>query len=157
MRIEPPATSEADDVVDLWVALARSQRGHGSHLHDESNRVRAREAIVGHAVTGSLFVAYDPDPVGFIMFEMDSGTYAQDVTRGVVQNVYVRPDRRREGVGSALLSAAEDALAAEGADVVSLEALADNDGARRFYRRHGYEPHRVELEKRVESDTKEAG
>jgi len=35
--------------------------------------------------------------------------------------------------------------------VVALETMADNEAARRFYRRHGYEPHRIELER--ESDT----
>jgi ribosomal protein S18 acetylase RimI-like enzyme len=33
-----------------------------------------------------------------------------------------------------------------------LEVLAGNETARRFYETHGYEPHRVEMEKAPESD-----
>lgn len=157
MRIERPATSEASDVVDLWVDLARGQREHGSHLRAEVNRATVRDAIVSHIVTDGLDVAYDPDPVGFVMYGLETGSYEQDVTRGVVRNLFVLPERRGEGIGSALLDAAETALRDAGAEVISLEAMADNDDARRFYAQHGYETHRVELEKRVESDTKQRG
>jgi ribosomal protein S18 acetylase RimI-like enzyme len=92
----------------------------------------------------------DPDadaPVGFVMFDLETGTYAQDVSRGVVRNLYVRPPHRQAGVGAALLDAAEASLAEAGADVAALEAMADNDRARSFYADHGYTPHRVEVEK----------
>lgn len=85
--------------------------------------------------------------LGFVMFGLETGGYEQDVTRGVVHNLYVRPPHRDRGVGSALLDAAESALAERGADVVSLEAMLANQAAVRFYRRNGYRCHRVELEK----------
>ncbi|PSP54586.1 hypothetical protein BRC82_09600 [Halobacteriales archaeon QS_1_67_19] len=87
------------------------------------------------------------------MFDVEAGAYEQDADRGIVQNVYVVERRRNEGIGSSLLAAAEAALTDAGADAVALEVMADNEAARRFYRRHGYDPHRVELEKPVESDT----
>ena len=95
----------------------------------------------------------DSELVGFVTFGVESSNYEQDVVRGVVQNIYVVPARRGEGIGSALLDAAEERLAAAGADAVSLEVMAANADARRFYRRHGYASHRVELEKSVENDT----
>jgi ribosomal protein S18 acetylase RimI-like enzyme len=91
--------------------------------------------------------------VGFVMFGLEGGDYEQTVTRGVVHNLFVVPERRSEGVGSALLRRAEEDLSAFGADVVSLEAMAANADARRFYERHGYRTHRVELEKSARSDT----
>jgi ribosomal protein S18 acetylase RimI-like enzyme len=51
-----------------------------------------------------------------------------------------------------LLDAAETALVDRGADVLAIEAMADNDGARRLYRRRGYDPHRVQFERPVEAD-----
>jgi ribosomal protein S18 acetylase RimI-like enzyme len=95
----------------------------------------------------------DGEIVGFVTFGVETGRYDLDATRGVVQNVFVVPERRDEGVGSGLLEAAERRLADAGTDVVTLEVMADNDAARRFYRRHGYSSHRVEMEKSVESDT----
>lgn len=91
--------------------------------------------------------------VGFVMFDIEAGAYEQDATRGMVRNLFVRPAYRDAGVGTRLLAAAEDALADAGVDAVALDVLADNEAARRFYRRHGYRPHRVELEKSMRSDT----
>lgn len=93
-----------------------------------------------------------PTIVGFVTFGVESGRYDLDVTRGVVYNLFVRERHRGAGVGSRLLAAAESALVDAGVDVISLEAMAGNEDARRFYQRHGYHPHRVELEKSVRGD-----
>ncbi|WP_101298234.1 GNAT family N-acetyltransferase [Halegenticoccus soli] len=154
MNIDTPEIAEADVVADLWVRLARGQREYGSHLAADANRAAVREAVTRHIVTDGLLVARDPEIVGFVMFGLEIGSYEQEVCRGLVRNLYVRADRRGEGIGSALMGAAEARLTARGADVVSLEAMASNRDAIRFYRRHGYRPHRIELEKRVESDNK---
>lgn len=156
MTVESADPEDVEAVADLWVDLAAGQRTHGSHLLAGPNRGVVRDALVRHAVLGGLLVAREGDAiVGFVMFEPESGSYEQDADRGIVHNLYVVPERRGEGVGSALLAAAEDALADEGADVVALEVMAENDAARRFYRRHGYEPLRLELERDLdpESDT----
>lgn len=157
VTIDAPGADAAGTVTDLWVELAAGQREHGSHILAETNRARIRERILRHAVNDTLLVAREDGVVGFVTVEHESGTYAQDDTRGVVTNLYVRPEYRGEGVGSALLGAAEDRLRELGVDTVALEVMADNEAARRFYRRAGYEPHRVELEKPVESDTHSKG
>lgn len=160
MQIVPPSTADVDALADLWVALARGQRAYRSHIRAEPNRLTAREAIARAVVTDRVRVARDPDLVGFVMYDVEAGRYDQDVVRGVVHNVYVTPDHRGEGVGSALLAAAEAELAEAGADVVALEAMADNEAALDLYERRGYRPHRVELEKRVDAsqnDTHSSG
>jgi ribosomal protein S18 acetylase RimI-like enzyme len=152
--IDAPDTEAAGAVADLWVDLAREQRAFGSHLHAERNRATIREAVVRHIIAGGLLVARDGEEiVGFVMFGPESERYEQDVSRGVVRNIVVRPDYRNEGIGAELLAAAESSLREADFDVVSLSALADNEAARRFYARHGYEPHRVDLEKPLENDT----
>ena len=157
VTIGTPGAEAAETVTDLWVALAAGQRRHDSHILAEANRARIRERILRHAVNDTLLVARENGLLGFVTVERESGTYAQDDTRGVVTNLYVRPEHRGEGVGSALLGAAEHRLQELGADAVALEVMADNEDARQFYRRAGYRPHRVELEKPVESDTHSKG
>jgi ribosomal protein S18 acetylase RimI-like enzyme len=153
VTVERPATEAADTVADMWVDLAEDQRRHGSHLLAEPNRERIREAAVRGILTQSLLVARDgEETVGFVTFTVESGIYEQDVTRGLLENVYVAPGRRGEGVGSALLAAAEERLRERGCEVFYLEVLAGNDDARRFYHRHGYEPHRVQLERPADFD-----
>jgi ribosomal protein S18 acetylase RimI-like enzyme len=157
--IESASLDDIDTLVDLWVALARGQRTYDSHLAAEGNRTPVRAALAHHVVADGVRTARADDGeragdiVGFVMFGLEDGDYEQTVTRGVIHNLFVLPARRGVGVGGALLAHAERALADAGADVFSLEAMATNDGARRFYERRGYRVHRVELEKSARSDT----
>ena len=154
MDVERPTTDDLNALVEQWVALASEQRAHGSHLAAEGNRETVRETIARAIVTDCARVARDDgDLLGFVTYEPANSQYEGDVTRGYVQNLYVRPDARGAGVGAALLDAAERALADLGADVVSLETLADNAAARRFYRRRGYDVHRVTMEKSVAAES----
>ena len=146
--IARPSTDAAGAIVEMWVDLATDQRRHGSHLVAEPNRERVREAILRGIATDSVLVAtVDDELVGFVTFAVESGVYEQDVRRGLVENLYVVPDHRGEGVGTSLLESAEARLRERGCDVLFLEMLTANEGARRFYRRAGYEPHRIELER----------
>ncbi|MFA1612025.1 GNAT family N-acetyltransferase [Halobellus rubicundus] len=150
VAIERPDVSEVDALVDLWIALATGQRAHDSHLLPEANRATVRDTLARHAVTGGVQVARrDGEIVGFVTFGPEEGAYEQDVTRGVVRNVYVRPAYRGEGIGAELMDVAESALESAGATVVSLEAMAANERARAFYRERGYAPHRIQFEKAV--------
>ncbi len=154
VEIEPADTDDVDALADLWVELAVDQRRHGSHLRSTENRSRIRETIVQHVVTETALVARRPGSItGFVTFGLERGHFRQDVTRGIIYNIYVRDSARGEGIGSALLSAAEDSIEARGADVIALESMAENDSAQEFYRRHGYTPHRIELEKPINGDT----
>jgi ribosomal protein S18 acetylase RimI-like enzyme len=152
--VEPARMADCDELASLWVSLADGQRDHGSHLLAEPNRTRARDSIAGHVVSDGVRVVREGPTetgtvVGFVTFSAGTEGYEQDRTRGRVENLFVRPDHRDEGIGSALLAAAEAALAARGCEAVTLEVLADNAAARRFYRRAGYGDHRVEMEREL--------
>lgn len=150
MCVTPATADDIEAVTDQWIALARGQREYGSTLLAEANRGAVRESIARSVVTGELFVARDGDErLGFVTVSLERSGYERDHARGTVDNLYVRPERRGEGVGSALLATAEDALREAGADAVTLEAMAANDRARSFYRDHDYEPNRVQLSKRL--------
>lgn len=149
--IEAVDAAAVEALVELWVELAAGQRSYGSHILPEANRESVRDTLARHAVAGGLRAARcDGDIVGFVNFGLERGAYESDETRGIVHNVYVDPDYRERGIGDDLLAVAESELVDAGASVVALEAMAANDRGRRFYRRRGYSPHRVELEKRVD-------
>lgn len=157
MEITTPDASP-DELAALWVDLAESQRDFDSHILPADNRPRIRQSIAEHLVQDRVLVARENGEIlGFVMFTFERPAYKQDLFRGVIENLYVRPERRSEGIGSALLEAAEDALTDQGLDAITLEVMAQNDGARRFYRRAGYEIRRVELEKPLGTDTTSRG
>lgn len=161
MEIERPTVADVDILVELWVDLADGQRSFGSNLRADANREVIRESLSRRIVAGGCLVAVDSDgaAIGFVTFYPESEQYDRDCSRGIVENLYVVSERRGEGVGTALLRAAESTLADGGADVVALEVLADNEQAREFYSQRGYDPHRVELQRPVEreTDTNEGG
>lgn len=159
MRIELAEAADAATVADLWVDLADEQRQYGSRLLPTENEAGIREEMARHAASENLLVARDDRIVGFVAFSIERGTYERDASRGVVETLFVVPGRRDEGIGSDLLAGAERRLVDRGADAVALEAMADNTAARRFYRRRGYDRHRVTFEKSLQSDnhSKEGG
>ena len=64
-----------------------------------------------------------------------------------LQDVWVKPERRRSGVATALTLAAEDETQRQGADQISLSVGIANEAARALYERLGYEPAGVEPER----------
>jgi GNAT superfamily N-acetyltransferase len=55
-----------------------------------------------------------------------------------VEDLFVVPEERNRGIGTALLISSEVAARAEGHDLIGLAVALDNEGARRLYARHGY-------------------
>lgn len=152
VEIERANADDLEAIADMWVDLARGQRAHDSYVRAADNREAMRETLAAHQSAGGLFVARaDGRPVGFASSSIERGTLALDATRGTLTNLYVEPDYRNRGVGSALLETVESAFAEADVDAVILEVMADNDDARRFYRRHGYDPLRVTMHRRLEN------
>lgn len=81
---------------------------------------------------GSLLVACDPDPVGFVAI----GPSRDDDRDGEceVYTLYVAPERWRTGVGSALMAHVPRG------EPVSLWVTEGNARAREFYAHHGFVP-----------------
>jgi ribosomal protein S18 acetylase RimI-like enzyme len=84
----------------------------------------------------ALIAELDERPVGFIFCVLgDRGRQTAHVT-----DIYVRPDVRGQGIGSALLAEVVEPAREAGLDHVSLEVLVRNSPARRLYERLGFVP-----------------
>ena len=84
----------------------------------------------------ALIAEEDGRPVGFIFCVIgDRGRKTAHVT-----DIYVRPEARDRGIGSALLAEVIEPARQAGLDHVSLEVLLRNTGARRLYERLGFVP-----------------
>lgn len=82
-------------------------------------------AIEAGEVRGFAFLTLRPTPY-------HKGSLAQ------LEELYVRPDRRARGIGTALLTAAVDRVTAKGAQEVHITVDEPDRDARRFYERHGF-------------------
>lgn len=56
----------------------------------------------------------------------------------LLDELYIAPDRRGQGLGTELLAAAEAAAAERSAELLEINVDSGDTGARRFYERHGY-------------------
>ncbi|CAN5309555.1 hypothetical protein BH18ACT12_BH18ACT12_07650 [soil metagenome] len=82
----------------------------------------------------ALIAELDDRPVGFVFCVLgDRGRKTAHIT-----DIYVRPEVRSQGIGTALLSGVLGSARAAGLDHVSLEVMIRNSEARRLYERLGF-------------------
>jgi GNAT superfamily N-acetyltransferase len=152
-HVEPATLEDLDRVLECWLALIEHGRQYGIHIETSPNRTIARETLAAAIAEDLAFVArVNGRVVGFCSLTVETGGFERDVDRGVIENLYVEPGMRSEGLGAALLAAGERRLVERGADVVAVETMVADETARSFYADRDYHPHRVTLEKRVETD-----
>jgi GNAT superfamily N-acetyltransferase len=89
----------------------------------------------------TYLVAWDgDDPVGHAHLAWEGTTLGFPE----VQDVFVLPERRREGIGRLLTRAAEEEARARGHDRISLSVSIDKPDVRRLYESLGYEDAGIE-------------
>jgi GNAT superfamily N-acetyltransferase len=126
------ATSEDLPLVrELWRAFDSEVPDAEWHDDDSADDLRALEEAIG---TDVVLLA---DDVGLAV------ATKKGERLGFLDIVYVRPEARRGGVAAELVREAAARLREQGADMLELEVLASNSGARAVYERWGFAP--VEL------------
>jgi GNAT superfamily N-acetyltransferase len=86
----------------------------------------------------TLVAELDGEIAGFATLEMPSRDEDQPEDVAQIPALYLRPERRRAGIGTVLVDAAMQELRARGFREVILWMLEGNDRARAFYERTGW-------------------
>ncbi|MCA8926780.1 MAG: GNAT family acetyltransferase [Alphaproteobacteria bacterium] len=124
MRIRPFREADRAPVLALWADCGLTRPWNPPE--DDLDR-----ALTGPA--SAVLVAEDAATlVGSVMV-------GDDGHRGWVYYLSARPDRQKQGIGAALMRAAEDWLRARGVRKVELMVRSTNAAALGFYDRLGYE------------------
>ncbi len=135
MRLRP---ARPDDLPRLLALHVASWRANYRGILPDVFLARRVEAVLAARWTGArlaqdrvrLLEDEDGALAGFVVCEMrPSGPF--------VDNLHIAPERTGQGLGEALLGGLASELQAEGHDRLSLEVLAENHRARRFYARLG--------------------
>lgn len=110
-------------ILDLWQGAAEN-RGRPGDTREAVETVLGRDPA-------ALIVAVDDELVGTIIVGWDGW-------RCHLYRLAVRPDRRRLGIGQALLAAAEERSRTLGATRIDAMVLDDNDLGQTIWRASGY-------------------
>jgi GNAT superfamily N-acetyltransferase len=134
LEIRPPHDDELDGLVALLVAQLRE---HGNELADRE-LARAAAGMVRRPQRGLFLIARESVTlVGFAAL-----SYLWTLERGGraawLDELYVVPARRGEGIGEALLRAALAAARAAGALAIDLEIETGHERAATLYQRAGF-------------------
>lgn len=126
MEIRKMTINDYEAVFDLWVNTPNM----GLRSLDDS-----KEGI-------ELFLKRNPETC-FVSFDGKTVTgvilCGHDSRRGYIYHTVVRTDYRKQGIGTALISAAVAALQKEGITRVCLNVMESNDDGKHFWTNRGWE------------------
>lgn len=123
--IRPSSPDEADAVADVFLA-ARADSA-------EAGRI---PAIVGTEQAARAFIRRQYDEAVMSVWDDEGAVVALLITSpGWIEHLYVAPTHTGRGIGSALVDHAKK----QASGPLELWTFQANDGARRFYERHGFE------------------
>ncbi|GAA0929460.1 GNAT family N-acetyltransferase [Streptomyces thermoalcalitolerans] len=125
LRIRAATSDDIDSVLAFWRAAAK-----GTSISDDRDGV-AR--LVARDPQALLLAEQDGELVGTVIAGFDGW-------RCHLYRLAVRPDRRRQGIGSALLTAAEKRFADLGGRRADAMVLTRNETAHHAWRAAGYRP-----------------
>jgi ribosomal protein S18 acetylase RimI-like enzyme len=111
-------------------------RGYGGFL---SSQLARKDAVVLVAELGG-------DVIGYVYAGLEGADWmALRGPAGVIHDLVVDPEHRREGVGRLLLEAALEALAVLGAPRVVLSTATQNEAAQQLFASLGFRPTMIEM------------
>ena len=148
-----------DRLRPLWLALHHHHQAVGGqrlgpYVDDDASWAARRELYAGFLAGGGFAVLAEQDGalVGYAMVAIKTSTETEldDTWRSgervaEIETLVVLPEARGGGVGSALLDAVDDELAAIGIGDVLIAAFVTNTEAIRLYERRGFRPASLHL------------
>ena len=108
------------------------------YTDDELGDVEGRLPQVVSSPTNRLLVAVDGADVVGLAGLVVSQSIQQPGPSCLLSVIVTREDRRRQGIGAALMAASETAARDAGCSRIELTTLHDNHGAHALFRRAGY-------------------
>lgn len=139
MNIRPLRATEIETVVEeLWRPFAEGMAERNARFELAEDANEAITTNLNHGVRQDnvfAFVAEDDDElIGYLLLEVRSAPpiFARGLD-GAIDQLYVKPSHRREGVGEALIDRASRIAQEKGAENLVLTLDAGNEAGLEFY------------------------
>lgn len=126
MILRPAIINDAEVIADIYLRARKTYLSYAPLAHSDS---AVRGWIVSSLIprSGVTVAEIHGNIVGFSAVS-DDGTY------GWIDHIYLEPTATRHGVGSSFIERAKQELRSS----IRLYTFQQNEGARRFYQRHGF-------------------
>ncbi len=144
VEIRAAVRSDAEALLPLFEAF------YGPYLGARTVDAVAERLTEAASVDTVLMAMVRGTAIGFASVRL-LPQVESDVTHAELSDIYVVPDHRLQGVGQALLRAAEALALSRGARSMYLTVGRDNDDAQAFYRAAGFEDFAVSMKKALEA------
>ncbi|MGM0509846.1 MAG: N-acetyltransferase family protein [Thermoplasmatota archaeon] len=142
MNIRQAKMEDIDDLAELWYDLATMHEDimEGYELSEDpkSAWTEMMEDFIENP-NWRTFIAEDDGIVGFVTVGLRKrADFFRRQKMGMIMDLFVKEDRRGEGIGTALVSASESWIKEKGFEVAVLTVAPENQGAVDFWKEHGY-------------------
>jgi GNAT superfamily N-acetyltransferase len=138
VTVRPAASTDAPHIVDLIRGLAEFEKLPGPDVA-AGERVAA-DLANPHRLFDALVADSAGEIVGYALYFFTYSTF-RGWPKLYIEDLFVRPERRNQGTGRALLLACARVAARRRCGAMEWAVLDWNVGAQRFYRRHGAAPY----------------
>lgn len=151
MEIRAAGLDDIDVIAALNGALFAEDAGQRDPLMDQGWPAREGRAYFADLLGGPHnvgFVAQEGgETVGYLVGRLREPARVRPVRIASLESIFVQEEHRSQGIGEQLTARFLDWARQQGADRVEVVAYAANEAAIRFYRRLGFIPHNVVLER----------
>jgi ribosomal protein S18 acetylase RimI-like enzyme len=126
------------DVSPLAALIERYWEFEGIPGFDQPRTEAALGALLSRPEHGTAWVAQAPDSLCGYLIAVYMLSFEHGGLMAEIDELYVCPELRSQGVGSWLVTAAQRDMAAQGLKRLQLQIGVDNARGRAFYERHGF-------------------
>jgi ribosomal protein S18 acetylase RimI-like enzyme len=87
--------------------------------------------------------------VGWSWLKVHENEFFKEGVYGEINEIYVVPRLRRKGVGNTMMIHAHNWFKEKGVNTIRVETAASNKAAITFYKKFGFKPHYISLQKEL--------
>ena len=127
VRIRPALADDLDAMAELHHTIWLDSHAGFVGLPTSARDVHWYREVIAPTLDRTLVAERDGTPVGYVTW-LDA----------LLDDIWVAPWAQGQGTGALLLRSGEEAIRANGFAEARLVCVAANQGARRFYERHGW-------------------
>ncbi len=135
MKIEVAVSSDIPSLCNLLDSLFTQEL---EFKPDREAQIRGLESVIENEEVGDILVARNNGEVIGMVNILYTVSTALGSRVGILEDMVVSGSERSLGVGSKLLETALEFAQEKGCKRITLLTDSDNDGAHRFYQRHGF-------------------